>query len=38
MILGSPSANGRGYVPIFLVVWRRVSSTVACWSLSGAGS
>ena len=38
MTLGSLSANGRGCVPILLVVWHRVSSTVACWSLSGAGS
>ena len=37
-ILGSPSANGWGCVPILLVVWHRVSSTVAFWSLSGAGS
>ena len=38
MILGSLCANGWGYVPVLLVVWHRVSSTVACWSLSGAGS
>ena len=38
MILGSLSANGWVCVPVFLVVWYRVSSTVACWSLSGAGS
>ena len=38
MILGSLSANGLGCVPVLLVVWHRVSSTVACWSLSGAGS
>ena len=38
MILGSLSANGWGYVPVLLVVWHRVSSTVACWSLSGSGS
>ena len=38
MILGSLSANGWGCVPVLLVVWQRVSSTVACWSLSGAGS
>ena len=38
MILGSFSANGWGCVPVLLVVWHRVSSTVACWSLSGAGS
>ena len=38
MILGSLSANGWGYVPVLLVVWHRVASTVACWSLSEAGS
>ena len=38
MISGSLSANGWGCVPVLLVVWHRVSSTVACWSLSGAGS
>ena len=38
MILGSLSANGWGCVPVLLVVWCRVSSTVACWLLSGAGS
>ena len=38
MILGSLSANGWGCVPVLLVVWHRVSSTVACWLLSGAGS
>ena len=37
MIFGSLSANGWGCVPVLLVVWHRVSSTVACWSLSGAG-
>ena len=37
-ILGSPSANGWVCVPVLLVVWQRVSSTVACWSLSEAGS
>ena len=37
MILGSLSANGCGCVPVLLLVWHRVSSTVACWSLSGAG-
>ena len=37
MILGSLSANGWGSVPVLLVVWHRVSSPVACWSLSGAG-
>ena len=30
MILGSFSANGRRCVPVLLVVWHRVSSTVAC--------
>ena len=38
MILGSLSANGWGCVPVLLVVWHRVSSTVACSSLSEAGS
>ena len=38
MILGSLSANGWGCVPVLLVVWHRVSITVACWSLSDAGS
>ena len=38
MILGSLSANGWVCVPVLLVVWHRVSSTVACWSLNGAGS
>ena len=38
LCLGSLSANGWGCVPVLLVVWHRVSSTVACWSLSGAGS
>ena len=38
MILGSLSANGWGCVPVLLVVWHRVSSTVACWSLGEAGS
>ena len=38
MILGSLSANGWGCVPVLLVVWHRVFSTVACWSLSDAGS
>ena len=36
MILGCLSANGWGFVPVLLVVWHRVSSTVACWLLSGA--
>ena len=30
MILGSLSANGWGCVPVLLVVWHRVSSSVAC--------
>ena len=38
MILGSLSANGWGCIPVLLVVWHRVSGTVACWSLGGAGS
>ena len=38
MILGSLSANGCGCVPVLLVLWHRVSSTVACSWLSGAGS
>ena len=38
MILGSLSANGWGCVPVLLVVWHRVFSTVACLSLSDAGS
>ena len=38
MILGSLSANGWVCIPVLLVVWQWVSSTVACWSLSGAGS
>ena len=38
MILGSLSAKGRVCVPVLLVVWHSVSSTVACWLLSGAGS
>ena len=38
MILGSLSANGWGCVPVLLVVWHGVSSTGACWSLSGSGS
>ena len=38
MVLGRFSANGWGCVPVLLVVWPRVSSTLACWSLSGAGS
>ena len=38
MILGSLSANGWGCVPVLLVVWHGVSSSGACWPLSGAGS
>ena len=38
MILGSLSANGWGCVPVLLLVWHRVSSTVACRLLSEAGS
>ena len=38
MILGSLSVNGWGCVPVLLIGWHRVSSTVACWSLSEAGS
>ena len=35
MILGSLSVNGWVCVPVLLVVWHRLSSTVACCSLSG---
>ena len=38
IILGSLSANGCGCVPVLLAVWLRMSSTVACWSLSGVWS
>ena len=38
MILVSLSANGWVCVPVLLVVWHRVSISVACWSLSRAGS
>ena len=38
IILGTLSSNGCGCVPVFLLVWHKVSSTVSCWSLSGAGS
>ena len=38
MILGSLSTNGWVCVLVLQVVWHSVSSTVACWSLSGAGS
>ena len=37
-ILGCLSANRCGFVPVLIVVWHRVFSTVACLSLSGAGS
>ena len=35
-ILGSVSPSGWDSVPVLLVVWHRVSCTLACWSLSGA--
>ena len=38
MILGSLSSNGWGCVPVLLVVCRRVSSSIACCSFSGAAS
>ena len=38
MILGILSASGWSCDPVLLVVWHRVSSSVACWLLSGAGS
>ena len=38
MFLGILSANGWCCVPVLLVFWYRVSSTVACLLLSGAGS
>ena len=38
MILGCLCANGWGCVHVLLVVWHGVSSTIACWSLSRAGS
>ena len=38
MISGSLSANGWGCVSVLLVVWHGVSSTGACWTLSGAVS
>ena len=37
MISGSLSANGWGCVPVLLVVWHRVSNTIACLSLNEAG-
>ena len=36
--LGSLSADGRGCVPVLLVVWHEVSSTGACSQLCGARS
>ena len=38
MIFGTLSASAWGSVPVLLAVWQRVSSTVACSSLSGAWS
>ena len=38
MILCSLSANGWGCVPVLLFVRHKVSSTLAYWSLSEAGS
>ena len=38
MILGILSANGWDCVPVLLVVWHRVSSSVASSLLSGARS
>ena len=38
MIFCSLSANGWGCFPVLLLVWHSVSSTVASWSLSEAGS
>ena len=38
MILGILSADRWVCVPVLLVVWHRVSSTGAFWSLGGAGS
>ena len=38
MILGSLSANGCGCVPVLLVICHGMSSSGACWPLSGAGS
>ena len=35
MILGSLCASGWACAPVLLVVWHGVSSTGACWSLSG---
>ena len=38
IILSRLSTNGWDCVPVLPVVWHRVSCTVACWLLSGAGS
>ena len=38
MLLGHLSANEWDFFPVLLVVWHKVSSTVACWSLTVAGS
>ena len=38
LILGSLSAKGLLCIPVFLVVWHVLSSTLACWLLSGAWS
>ena len=38
MILGSLSADWWGCVPFLLLFWHGVSSSGACWLLSGAGS
>ena len=38
MTLGSFSSNGWGGLPVVLVAWHGISSTGACWPLSGAGS
>ena len=38
MILGSLCASGWGCVPVLILVWHWVSSTVACWPLNGAES
>ena len=37
-ILSSLSSIGLGCVPVLVVVWHRLSCTVACCSLSGVGS
>ena len=38
MILGLLCGNGWVFVCVLVVVWHSVSSTVACWFLSGPGS